>query len=341
MKDKSEEIVISDFEDSESSSHEDTSSFNHQVDKAVASFKEQTLRIKKERLKKLAARLKKKKQKFKERLTSQVGDIIQEKRDWIKEKEAIAKINTINESVVQLNVSGVTKGFLVAKDILCSVPNSALEAMFSGRHELKKEHGAIYLSRNPKVFELVIDYLRNNQEYIEIEDKYLKQLFFKELRYLSIPIPYQGQIKEVQEKVFNKEPHNPRYLYNHDIIETWRELKPFDAYRFVKEGKIEFDEVSGALVLEVQYVDYEFTSGFADADKKLRGFGRIFYSNYSRHTVRLEEGFFANDLKDGFRRIIYHDKSCYVGQIKNHQKHGYGRFDSATGETQEGVWVAD
>ena len=243
-----------------------------------------------------------------------MGAIIQEKKDWLKEREAISKINTINESVVQLNVSGVTKGFLIAKDILCSVPNSALEAMFSGRHELKKESGAIYLSRNPKVFELVIDYLRNNQDYIDIEDKYLKQLFFKELRYLSIPIPYQGQIKEIQEKVLNKEPHNPRYLYNHDIIETWRELKPFSAYIYIKAGKIEFEEIkSGTFRQESQFEDYVFTSGYVDVEKRLQGIGRIFYSNYDRHTVRLEEGFFENEQKDGFRRIIYHDKSYYIG----------------------------
>jgi hypothetical protein len=33
--------------------------------------------------------------------------------------------------------------------------------MFSGRHPLKLKNGRVFIDRNPKVFELVLDYLRN------------------------------------------------------------------------------------------------------------------------------------------------------------------------------------
>jgi hypothetical protein len=34
--------------------------------------------------------------------------------------------------------------------------------MFNGNHELKIEDGRVIIDRNPKVFEMVLDYLRNN-----------------------------------------------------------------------------------------------------------------------------------------------------------------------------------
>ena len=59
--------------------------------------------------------------------------------------------------------------------------------MFSGRHELKKQGGKVFLDRNPKVFRYVLDYLRNNQEVDFIfKDDTLKNLFEGELRHWNI-----------------------------------------------------------------------------------------------------------------------------------------------------------
>ncbi len=35
--------------------------------------------------------------------------------------------------------------------------------MFNGNHELKIEDGRVIINRNPNVFGMVLDYLRNNQ----------------------------------------------------------------------------------------------------------------------------------------------------------------------------------
>ena len=70
-------------------------------------------------------------------------------------------MNAIEEEIIQLNVSGVTEGFLVTKELMKSVPGSYLDAMFSGKFPLKKMDGKIYLNRDPEIFKLVLRYLRN------------------------------------------------------------------------------------------------------------------------------------------------------------------------------------
>ena len=74
----------------------------------------------------------------------------------------VGKRATQTESIVALNVGGVTDGFTVSRNLLCSVKGSALEAMFSGRHELPLYEGKVFVDRDPKIFNLVVNYLRNN-----------------------------------------------------------------------------------------------------------------------------------------------------------------------------------
>ena len=63
--------------------------------------------------------------------------------------------------MLDLNVGGVT-GIQVRKSVLCSVPDSMLEAMFSGRFSYKEIDGRIFIDRDPEIFKLVINYLRND-----------------------------------------------------------------------------------------------------------------------------------------------------------------------------------
>jgi len=69
-------------------------------------------------------------------------------------------MNSSNEEVLDLDIGGTT-GVKVSKSLLCQVPNSALEAMFSGRHSLKKIDGKIFVDRDPETFKMLITYLRN------------------------------------------------------------------------------------------------------------------------------------------------------------------------------------
>jgi hypothetical protein len=53
-------------------------------------------------------------------------------------------------------------GVRIKKSLLCSIPGSALDAMFSGRHQLVKVNGRVFIDRDPSIFKLVISYLRSN-----------------------------------------------------------------------------------------------------------------------------------------------------------------------------------
>ena len=86
-----------------------------------------------------------------------------DKKEWDNEQKMVKEksVSTMDE-IISLNVGGVTKGFMVRKSLLTSIPGSALEAMFSGRHALHKLDGKVFVDRNPDVFMRIIDYLRNN-----------------------------------------------------------------------------------------------------------------------------------------------------------------------------------
>ena len=57
--------------------------------------------------------------------------------------------------------------------------------MFSGRHQLLENNGAVFIDRDPTSFLYLITYLRNNQKIPKIENKYQKELFQLELLHWS------------------------------------------------------------------------------------------------------------------------------------------------------------
>ena len=97
------------------------------------------------------------------------------------------------------------------KSLLTSVPGSALEAMFSGRHELKKVNGRVFIDRDADVFKMVISYLRNGKRIHAIADESLKERFEMELDYWNLD-EEQKQKKLRAEKIidmqaiYDKEP---------------------------------------------------------------------------------------------------------------------------------------
>ena len=72
-------------------------------------------------------------------------------RSWEEEKKRFRETNFIKDDILLLNVGGF-KGISVSKSLLVSNQGTALEAMFSGRHELKKLDGKIFVDRDPIVF---------------------------------------------------------------------------------------------------------------------------------------------------------------------------------------------
>ena len=73
--------------------------------------------------------------------------------------------------VITLNVSGVTEGLTVPRNLLTQVKDSSLEAMFSGRHEIEMIDGNPYLNRDPEIFKLILSHLRGNMADIQIENQ--------------------------------------------------------------------------------------------------------------------------------------------------------------------------
>ena len=94
-----------------------------------------------------------------------------------------------SSEILELDVSGQNEGFKVSKSLLNSVPNSKLAQYFSGDHEIPVANGKFYLDRNPTVFGLVLDYLRNDRTDITIEDSLLQNLLEKELNYWKLKEP--------------------------------------------------------------------------------------------------------------------------------------------------------
>ena len=65
------------------------------------------------------------------------------------------------DQVVRLDIGG-EKQIAVKRSLLTKVTGSALEAMFSGRHELPMVDNRVFVDRDPEAFSLLITYLRND-----------------------------------------------------------------------------------------------------------------------------------------------------------------------------------
>lgn len=80
---------------------------------------------------------------------------------------------------------------MTERDILTQVPGSNLEKMFSGMHDLKKIDEKVFLDRDGKTFQYLVNYLRNDRQvFPEFMDHNDEIHFFKELEYWKIPTRY-------------------------------------------------------------------------------------------------------------------------------------------------------
>ena len=72
--------------------------------------------------------------------------------------------------LVLINLNGI-KTIHVSRKLLTSVPDTSLEAMFSGRHSLQETDEVITIERNPEPFEYLIQYLENGKQLPDSEDQ--------------------------------------------------------------------------------------------------------------------------------------------------------------------------
>ena len=84
-----------------------------------------------------------------------------------------------------MNIGGTVK--IVSKVLLTSVKGSLLEKTFSGKHNLNKIDDHVFLDRDPRIFDLVLNYLRYDQNYIPKEiDVETKRLFEMEVHFWDL-----------------------------------------------------------------------------------------------------------------------------------------------------------
>jgi hypothetical protein len=90
-------------------------------------------------------------------------DLIKIERDaWEVEKDEIRAMVKMDSEVVSLNIGGNVH-IQTEKEVLQSVPDSLLAKMFSDMHELKRIDDEVFLDRDGKTFETLVNYLRNDR----------------------------------------------------------------------------------------------------------------------------------------------------------------------------------
>ena len=86
---------------------------------------------------------------------------------------------------------------MLNRELLCSIPNSMLEAKFSGRHPIEKKNGKVYINRNPTSFEYLVDYLRNPKKLPKLENKYQLDKLYNELEYWGLRSTHQIELEKL------------------------------------------------------------------------------------------------------------------------------------------------
>jgi arginine utilization protein RocB len=106
---------------------------------------------------------------------------------YFSEIQDMKQLHKIQDSQIKLDVGGVH--YTTSVTTLTSVPDSMLAAMFSGRHTLhKNEEGRIFIDRNGKLFEYILDYLRDG-EWIVTADPELLARLHREMEYYGLSVP--------------------------------------------------------------------------------------------------------------------------------------------------------
>jgi len=161
--------------------------------------------------------------------------------------------NNFNAEVLNLNIGG-TANIMVTQKVLCSVPNSQLNKMFSGMHEIKKVEDSVFLDRDGKTFQTLINYLRNDRKiYPEFDNQNDQRLFVEELNFWGIK---DDRLEETRlEKKFPAEivdmlkiepgeeiDFTEKNEVQDNVRQTWHMLGPIRLLDIVKNSVDKIDE---------------------------------------------------------------------------------------------------
>ena len=114
-------------------------------------------------------------------------DLIKVEKDaWEAEKAEIAEIHKIDGEIISLNIGG-SNHIQTEKEVLQSVEGSKLAKLFSEMHELKKVNDEVFIDRDGKTFETLVNYLRNKRKvFPEFDNKNEENMFHKEVNFWGI-----------------------------------------------------------------------------------------------------------------------------------------------------------
>jgi len=105
-------------------------------------------------------KLEQEKEQFRRKMRLEKEKFTREYEAFEQERRQIVEHNTATETMVDLNVGGIT--FETARQTLVQQPGSTLEAIVSGRHRVSRDrHGRVFIDRDAELFRSVLNFLRN------------------------------------------------------------------------------------------------------------------------------------------------------------------------------------
>ena len=112
-------------------------------------------------------------------------EVQKEKDEWADHQEQVRKINAIADEIIDLNVGGNTKDFTVTKSLFRTFPGTYLDSLVSGNFPLQLKNDRIFINRDPKIFRMIIQYLRTGIHPIDL-DKKTQTYYEHELVFLGL-----------------------------------------------------------------------------------------------------------------------------------------------------------
>lgn len=272
---------------------------------------------------------------------------IQKERDlWDKEKDDIKGLINLDSEVVSLNVGG-THHLKTERDVLRLCKGSTLEKMFNGMHDLKKIDDAVFLDRDGRTFQYLVNYLRNDRSvFPEFQDKNDEVHFFKELDFWKVPVRpntksasqvYNAQNYPTQKNLNtsygssgqkkmrtqqNSSALDNNYTEAHSDKEShgvalkaakdkWNELGPLKLEDIVANSS---DPIDQSMAFgQSKYNQYII--GQLGGNGKVSGVGKEI-----NHIIY--EGQFRDDVYNGFGRFIYSNGNYYIGNWLDGKRSG-------------------
>ena len=279
----------------------------------------------------------------------------------------------LDSEVVALNVGG-THHMMTERDVLRLVPGSTLEKMFNGLHELKKIDEQVFLDRDGKTFQFLVNYLRNDREvFPEFVDPNDEIHFFKELDFWKIPtkqhtarkipapihalpdhtpmpLPKPGQAERIIPQPAPRVVKSKAPVYAQGPTtdeDPFNDVRSEDSHGVaLKAAKEKWNEL-GPLRLE------DIVKNSKETIDQNRQFGQSAYNKYIIGQIGpngkvtgvgkeinhiIYEGQFRDDVYNGFGRFIYSNGNYYIGNWLDGKRSGYGKLVDKSGRIYEGQW---